>query len=82
MYAIRSYYDPDGTEELYDHEQDPYEFNNIEKEPGMLEIKNRLKKYIPKKWEPSTGGRLEVNRDLKEVMRDITPNHRKYISEE
>ena len=64
---------PDGTEELYDHDSDPYEFNNIASQPDSKLIKKKLGKYIPKKWAPSTGGRLEVPRNMKKVMRAPTP---------
>ena len=34
-----------------------------------MPIKKELYKYIPKKWAPSLGGRLEVPRDFDKVMR-------------
>jgi arylsulfatase A-like enzyme len=37
----------DGTEELYDHTKDPYEWSNLAKEVGMSEIKARLGASIP-----------------------------------
>ena len=37
----------DGTEELYDHTQDPYEWTNLANEVGMSEIKARLGAAIP-----------------------------------
>ena len=64
---------PDGVEELYDHTKDPFEFTNIAADPAMQNVKDELKKYIPKKWAPSTGGRLEVPRSMKDVMRPETP---------
>lgn len=63
---------PDGSEELYDHNSDPYEFTNIASKPENKKIISRLRKSIPAKWAPSTGGRLEVPRDMKKVMRPVT----------
>lgn len=63
---------PDGTEELYDHNVDPYEFTNIASDPANKPIIEKLKKFIPTKWAPSTGGRLEVPRDMKKTMRPPT----------
>lgn len=60
---------PDGTEELYDHKSDPYEFDNIAGKEGIQEIKEELSRVIPEYWTPSLGGRLEVVRDLIQVMR-------------
>lgn len=37
----------DGTEELYDHSKDPYEWTNLAKEVGMSEIKAKLGAAIP-----------------------------------
>ena len=64
---------PDGSEELYDHEVDPWEFNNIAAEPGMEAIKADLAGEIPTEWAESKGGRLEVPRDFNTVMRERTP---------
>ena len=64
---------PDMTEELYDMEVDPYEFENIVDLPEMQAVKEVLKKEIPANWAPSTGGRLEVPRNMEKVMRPATP---------
>jgi arylsulfatase A-like enzyme len=37
----------DGTEELYDHRQDPLEWNNLAIKPGHEEIKRRLSRWLP-----------------------------------
>jgi arylsulfatase A-like enzyme len=37
-----------GGEELYDEENDLYEWNNIANEPGSKEIINKLREYLPK----------------------------------
>jgi len=37
----------DGTEELYDHTKDPYEWTNLAKEVGMSDIKAKLGAAIP-----------------------------------
>ncbi len=38
----------DGTEELYDHENDPNEWTNLAADPFYTEIINRFKKWLPK----------------------------------
>lgn len=38
----------DGTEELYDREKDPMEWNNLAKEPSIKEVKASLAKWIPR----------------------------------
>src|SRR5690606_16200202 len=37
-----------GEEELYDHKTDPEEWTNIAVDTNFLEIKTRLKSYLPK----------------------------------
>ena len=39
----------DGSEELYDHTVDPYEWTNLASRPESLEVINRLKNYLPKR---------------------------------
>ncbi|MEX0322994.1 MAG: sulfatase [Puniceicoccaceae bacterium] len=39
----------DGSEELYDHSNDPYEFTNLARNPEMAKSKARLAKLLPKK---------------------------------
>ena len=46
----------DGTEELYDHSKDPYEWTNLAAEVGMSDIKAKLGAVIPKEEVPSTFG--------------------------
>ncbi|MEL7120806.1 MAG: sulfatase [Bacteroidota bacterium] len=41
---------PDGTEELYDHHNDQYEFKNVADEPQFKNIKENLKSHVPKEW--------------------------------
>jgi len=38
----------DGTEELYDHQNDPNEWNNLADDLKYKEIKNNFKKWLPK----------------------------------
>lgn len=38
----------DGSEELYNHENDPYEWTNVASDPKFAEIKAGLAKYLPK----------------------------------
>lgn len=37
----------DGSEELYDHENDPNEWDNLAEQQQFLQIKSELKKYLP-----------------------------------
>ena len=64
---------PDGTEEIYEYSNDPWEFNNLTGDPELEAVKSRLRKWIPREWAPSTGGRLEVPQDMEKVMRPSTP---------
>ncbi|WP_052670675.1 sulfatase [Draconibacterium sediminis] len=47
----------DGSEELYDHLNDPYEWNNIQGKHAVQRIKLRLGKYIPEKFAKELQGR-------------------------
>jgi arylsulfatase A-like enzyme len=38
----------DGSEELYDHSSDPYEWNNLADQNGTNEVKSRLAAFLPK----------------------------------
>ena len=53
---------PDGTEEFYDHSNDPHEFNNLALKPEYKKEIVRLGTFIPQKWAVSLGGRREVQR--------------------
>lgn len=41
-----------GTEELYDHDSDPMEWDNLADKPEYKAVKERLKTYLPKNPEP------------------------------
>ena len=43
----------DGGEELYDHSNDPHEWNNLAADPELAPIKARLAEALPKTWAPS-----------------------------
>ncbi|MCG8527060.1 MAG: DUF4976 domain-containing protein, partial [Opitutales bacterium] len=47
---------PDGTEELYDHEIDPHEFENLSLKSEYVKVKESLAQGISKKWTKSLGG--------------------------
>ncbi|WP_321996610.1 sulfatase [Draconibacterium orientale] len=47
----------DGSEELYDHLCDPFELKNIGEDPELKKVKERLRKYIPKKFTKELTGR-------------------------
>lgn len=50
---------PDGSEELYDHKKDKYEYTNLAENPKYKDLKSRLSNYIPKKFAKSLGGTKE-----------------------
>jgi arylsulfatase A-like enzyme len=37
----------DGSEELYDHAKDPYEYTNLADDPAMAPTKQRLAAFLP-----------------------------------
>ena len=43
----------DGGEELYYHNEDPNEWNNIYNDPKYKDIKQKLSSYLPKKEAPT-----------------------------
>ncbi len=48
----------DGSEELYDHSKDPYEWTNLAAEAGMDEIKSKLAAALPKEEvKPTAAGK-------------------------
>ena len=49
---------PDSTEELYDHDTDPHELDNVASKSELATVKQRLAQWIPERWAPSLGGRL------------------------
>ncbi len=56
---------PDGTEELYDLDNDPWELENLVEDPKHKKVKKRLAKHIPQNWAPSLGGGFEVAQPAK-----------------
>jgi len=46
----------DGSEELYDHSKDPYEWTNLASEVGMSDIKTKLGAVLPKEEVKPTSG--------------------------
>lgn len=48
---------PDGTEELYDHRDDPFEFRNLAGKAEFRDVRRRFQKCVPGKWAKSLGGR-------------------------
>ena len=43
----------DGSEELYDHKTDPFEWNNLSATAGSSTIKSELSRWLPRDWAPS-----------------------------
>jgi arylsulfatase A-like enzyme len=63
----------DGSEELYNRNTDPNEFENIAEKSGSLEIKSALAKYLPVKneyWTPEikTGANAYFEKQMKEQI--------------
>jgi len=54
----------DGSEELYDHRNDEYEWTNLANEPKYAEVKATLAKWLPKTDAPNvpTGGARQKNK--------------------
>lgn len=48
---------PDGAEELYDHREDPHEFDNLEPDAKTRETLIKFRDFVPSHWTPSLGGR-------------------------
>lgn len=48
---------PDGTEELYDHANDPHELTNLASRADSTSIKERLRQQTPATWAKTLGGR-------------------------
>jgi arylsulfatase A-like enzyme len=46
----------DGSEELYDHAKDPYEWTNLAAEVGMSDLKTKLAAALPKEEVKPTSG--------------------------
>jgi len=45
----------DGSEELYDHQNDPNEWTNLATDPGLKEIVIRHRRWLPKSQQPILG---------------------------
>lgn len=56
----------DGSEELYDHEEDEYEYNNLAQTPLYKDIKVRLAKHLPRKNVKSGQGNAKKKTKKKE----------------
>jgi len=61
------------SEELYRYADDPLAVQNLAQDPKYKPIKDALKRSIPKTWQDTTGGRLEVPHDSEKVMRPHSP---------
>ncbi len=46
----------DGTEELYDHDDDPHEWNNLANDPRFVETKRDLSRWLPRPDAPPVPG--------------------------
>lgn len=45
----------DGSEELYDHENDPHEWNNLASNPDLTEVLEEHRRWLPKNERPILG---------------------------
>lgn len=54
-----------GDEELYDHERDPMEYDNLANDSKTAEVKDRLSKYLPESEAPAPAGRNGKNKKKK-----------------
>lgn len=63
----------DGSEELYDHEQDPYEWKNLAGEPRFASVKEELRKWMPQINAPESPRmpKTEVSKILEEKGRQV-----------
>jgi arylsulfatase A-like enzyme len=55
----------DGSEELYDHKQDPHEWTNLAKNPEFESIKKKLQKWLPSSDAPNAPVKSDWNFDPK-----------------
>jgi arylsulfatase A-like enzyme len=55
----------DGSEELYDHEADPYEWKNVASAPEQAAVKTELARWLPEEncAEPKAGKKKKKKRD-------------------
>ncbi|MEH0152941.1 sulfatase [Limibacter armeniacum] len=42
---------PDGTEELYDHKKDGFEFKNLADDPKYNKVKKEIAQWLPEEWQ-------------------------------
>ena len=63
----------DGSEELYDHQEDPDEWHNIANDPDYAEIKQRLAQHLPETnapLSPVQSGQRAVNEHFAEMYEE------------
>jgi hypothetical protein len=53
---------------LYDHDTDPKEWSNLASDPKYEDVKNRLEKWLPRKWAQSTANKVLCLRPGKLLM--------------
>ncbi len=61
----------DGTEELYDHQTDPMEWQNLASDPELQAVKDRLSQYLPTHDEPVAGNYEMDKKRLRRALATI-----------
>jgi len=56
----------DGSEELYDHQQDPKEWRNLAGNAEHGDVKQKLARWLPRKNQPEVPGKRAYRFDPKE----------------
>jgi arylsulfatase A-like enzyme len=62
----------EGAEELYDHADDPKEWNNLANQPGYEAIKERLRGFLPEHDQPDSPANRAAGRDKPSTVRKGT----------
>lgn len=60
---------PDGTEELYDHFRDQWEWENLASNPKYKKVKKQLRKFIPKEMAEEVEGRWTTK--MKQIINQV-----------
>ncbi len=64
----------DGSEELYNHRNDPQEWNNLAKDPELRSVKERLARWLPTDNAPDAPGRKNNQQGKRKRRRRTAPD--------